>query len=139
MFLNAEPQSTGTPSPAERRRADRLVHLFDGRLPLEHELLHQVLVVLGELLEQLVARGLGLGPVLLGDVGVLPLLAHVALPVVGVHLHEVDHPVEVGLRAPGQLQHERVRGEPVDHHVDRALEVGAGAVHLVHEAMRGTA
>ena len=103
----------------ERHRADRLVQLVGGGLVLVHELLHQRLVVLGELLEQLVTRGLGRGQVLLGDLGVLPLLAHVALPVVGVHLDEVDHAVEVALRAPGQLQHERVRGEPVDHHVDR--------------------
>ena len=89
--------------------------------------------MVGELLEQLVARGLGRLAVLLGDLGVLPLLAHVALPVVGVHLHEVDHPVEVALGAPGKLQHERVGAQAVDHHVDRALEVGAGAVHLVHE------
>ena len=110
------------------------MHLLDGRLALVHELLHQLLVVLGELLEELVVGRLGPSAVLLGDLGVLPLLAHVALPEVGVHVHEVDHAVEVALGAPGELQHERVGRQPVDHHVDRALEVGARAVHLVDEA-----
>ena len=72
--------------------------------------------------------------VLLGDVLVAPLLAHLAFPDVGLHLHEVDDALEVALGAPGQLQDERKRLEAIDHHVHRALEVGAGAVHLVHEA-----
>ena len=122
---------------AERGAADRGLQLLDRGLLLVDELLHEVLVVVGELLEQLVAGGLGALAVLLGDVGVLPVLPHVALPVVGVHVDEVDDPVQVGLGAPGELQHERVGVEAVDHHLDRALEVGAGAVHLVHEGDAG--
>ena len=117
----------------ERGLADRALQLLDGGLLLADELLHQLVVVVGELLEELVAGGLRALEVLRGDVGVLPLLAHVALPVVGVHLDEVDHTVQVGLGAPGELQDERVGGEAVDHHLDRALEVRAGAVHLVDE------
>ena len=55
-------------------------------------------------------------------------------PVVGLHLDEVDDALEVGLGAPRELQDERVRLQAVHHHVDGALEVRAGAVHLVHEA-----
>ena len=90
LFLNAEPQSTGTPRPASVvLRIARRSSSTRGLL-LVDELLHEGLVVLGELLEQLVAGGLGRRLVLGGDLGVLPLLAHVALPVVGVHVHEVD-------------------------------------------------
>ena len=43
-------------------------------------------------------------------------------------------PLEVGLGADRQLDDERVRVEAVLDHVDGAVEVGAGAVHLVDEA-----
>ena len=114
--------------------ADRAAELLDRGLLLGDELLHQGFVVVGELLEELVAAGLGRRLVLVGDLGVLPVLPHLAFPVVALHLDEVDDPVEVGLGAPGELEDERVRAEAVDDHAHRALEVGAGAVHLVHEA-----
>ena len=96
--------------------ADRAAELLDGGLLLVDELLHELLVVVGELLEQLVVGGLGRGLVLVGDVGVLPVLAHLAFPVVGLHLDEVDDAVELGLGAPGELQDERVGGQAVDDH-----------------------
>ena len=37
------------------------------------------------------------------------------------------------LLADGQLDRHRMGAEPVDHRLDRGEEVGAGAVHLVHE------
>ncbi len=117
--------------------SDGPAHLLDGGLLLVDELLHERLVVVGELLEELAVRGLGRLAVLLGDVRVLPVLPHLAFPVVALHLHEVDDPVELGLGAPGELEDERVGAEAVDDHGDGALEVGARAVHLVHEADAG--
>jgi len=118
----------------ERRTADRPAKLVDRGLLLVHELLHQGLVVVGESLEEVVTRGRRDLPVLLGDLDVLPLLAHLAFPHVALHLHQVDHPVEIGFGAPWELEDERRRLQTVDHHVDGALEVGARAIHLVHEA-----
>ena len=121
----------------ERRSADRAMHLLDRGLLLVDELLHQGLVVVGEPLEEDVVGRLRGGPVLLRDLGVVPLLAHVALPVVGVHLDEVDHAVEVGLCAPRELQDERGRLEAIHDHVDGALEVGTGPIHLIDETDPG--
>jgi hypothetical protein len=46
-------------------------------------------------------------------------------------------PVEVRFRADRQLDRHRLRFQAVDDHCDRALERGAGAVHLVDEADPG--
>jgi thiamine monophosphate synthase len=102
------------------------------RLLLE-VVLHELLVVLGDGLDQLGARLMrGVGHVL-GDVGDLPVLAEVVLVDDRLHVHEVDDAREVALRADRQLHRHRVRAEAVDHRLDRALEVGADPVHLVDE------
>ena len=121
------------PETAERRRADPPLQLLDRGLLLMDELLEQGLVVVRELLEQPVtclARGV---QVLRRDLRVLPLLAHVALPVMGVHLDEVDAAVELRLAPPRELEDQGVGVQPVDHHLDGAVEVGAGSIHLVDE------
>ena len=50
-----------------------------------------------------------------------------------VHLDEVDDAAEVLLLADRQLHGNGPRAEPVDHRLHRREEVGADAVHLVHE------
>ncbi len=102
------------------------------RLLLE-VVLHQLLVVLGHRLDQLGARLVGALGHVLGDVRDLPVLAEVVLVDDRLHVHEVDDALEVGLCADRQLHRHRVRAEAVDHRLDRALEVGADAVHLVDE------
>ena len=47
---------------------------------------------------------------------------------------QVDDALEVGLGADRELHDQRDRVEPGDDHVDAAVELGAGAVHLVDEA-----
>ena len=137
LVLERRPTEDGHARPGQRHGTDGLVELVGGGLLFVDELLHQLLVVLGELLEELVAgRGGGL-QVLGRDLRVHPVLAHVALPVVGVELDEVDHAVQVGLGPPRELQDQRVGVQPVHHHLDGALEVRAGAVHLVHEGDAG--
>src|SRR5437879_2876319 len=76
-------------------------------------------------------------PVLGWDVGILPLLAHLAFPVMALHLDQVDHAVEVGLDTPGELEDKGIRLEAVDDHLDGSEEVGAGSVHLVDETDPG--
>jgi hypothetical protein len=73
------------------------------------ELLHEPLVVIGELLEQVVVRLRRRVRQLGGDLRGLPLLPHLRDPVQRLHLDEVDDALEVALAAPGQLQDERVR------------------------------
>jgi hypothetical protein len=98
-------------------------------------LLHDVLVGVGDGLEQLVAPLLGNLEVVVRDVPVLPLLAHaVGRPVAAAHLDQVDDAVELALDAPWQLHGGRDSTQPVDDHVDRAVELGPDAVHLVDEA-----
>ncbi len=48
-------------------------------------------------------------------------------------LYQVDDALQVGLRADRQLDRHRVRAEAIDHRLHGVLEVGADAVHLVHE------
>ena len=68
-----------------------------------------------------------------------PLHAHVVLEHVGDHAHQVDDPPELVFAAEGELDDERPRVQPVDHHLDAAHEVGADSVHLVDESDAGHA
>ena len=43
-------------------------------------------------------------------------------------------PVQIGLGSPRELEDERVGTQTVDDHAHGALEIGARAIHLVHEA-----
>ena len=70
----------------------------------------------------------------LGDGLLDPLLAHPVLPDEGLHLEQVDHALELGLRADGQLDDRGQAVEAVLDHLDAPLEVRPDAVHLVHEA-----
>ena len=93
--------------------------------------LHQLVVVLGDGLDQRGAAGLG-GLLVLGrDVGLLPLLAEVVLVDDGLHGDEVDDPAEVRLSADRQLDRDRDGAEAVDHRLDALVEVRSDAVHLV--------
>ncbi len=95
---------------------------------------HQLLVVLGNLLNQRFTRFLVAGLELRRHVffnrGVIALTAEPE----SLLLDEVDDAVEVGFGAPGNLDRNRVGVQTVDDHLNRAPEVGAGAVHLVDEA-----
>src|SRR3989449_280292 len=50
-----------------------------------------------------------------------------------LHLHEVDHPEEMLLAPPGDLDRHRTGVQTRLHHAHTAIEVGALAVHLVDE------
>ena len=56
------------------------------------------------------------------------------VPLHRLHLDEIDDADEIGLDADRKLRHERHRAEPVLHHLDAALVIGADAIHLVDEA-----
>ncbi len=82
----------------------------------------QLMVVLGSLLGEL-GR----------DLALLGLGAERVRPHERGHLDQVDDATEVLLLADRQLHRDGPGTEPVDHRLDRCEEVGADAVHLVHE------
>ena len=86
---------------------------------------------MGDLLEQHLARRVGLVDHVLGDVLDQDLLAEVVVVDDRLHVDEVDDAEEVALGADRQLQRHGVRGEAVDHRLDALGEVRADAVHLV--------
>ena len=65
-----------------------------------------------------------------GPLGILV----VRIPDVGLHRHQVDHALEIVLRADRQLDRQRAGAEALLDHVAAADKVGAAAVHLVDVA-----
>nr|AHE14890.1 hypothetical protein asmbl_2 [uncultured bacterium] len=118
------------------RLADRGLQALDGDLLAAEVGLHEGVVEVRDVLEQLLAVLGGLVGELGGDLLDGVVLAHLGLtaPGEGLHLHQVDDADEVGLGADGQLQDQRVGGQALDHHLDAAEEVRAGPVELVDEA-----
>ena len=66
--------------------------------------------------------------------GVVLTLDRLAAPGQRAHLQQVDDADEIALGTDRDLQHQRGRTEPLDHHVDATEEVRTGAVELVDEA-----
>ena len=118
------------------RATDRGLELLDGELLALEVLLHDLVIGLGEGLEQLLAVLLDLvghvGRDLLDDVVLA--LGGLAAPDLGVHLDQVHDTDEVALGADRQLEDQRGRVQLVHDRVDDAVEVRAGAVELVDEA-----
>src|SRR6478609_3244099 len=123
----------------EGRATDGRLELLDAELALVEELLHDLVVGVRQRLEQLLAvlRGLlgQLGRDLLDDVVLAD--GGLAAPDQRAHADQVDDADEVTLGADRQLQDQRGGVEALDHHVDAAEEVRAGAVQPVDEAHPG--
>src|SRR3954469_15631697 len=117
----------------KRRLADRRLELVDGDLGFLEDELDELVVVVGDLLEQVLARLVGAVEVVLGDVDDVELLAELVLVDDRLHPDEVDDPDEVGLGPDRQLHRHGVRAEAVDHRLHGLVEVRADAVHLVDE------
>src|SRR4051794_26130591 len=123
----------------QRGATDRRLELLGRDVLALEVLLHDLVVGLGQRLEELLAVLRGLLGELGRDLLDVVVLAHPGLAAPGerAHADQVDDSEEVGLGADRQLQHQRGGVQPLDHHVDAAEEVGAGAVELVHEAHPG--
>ena len=113
-----------------------VLDLLDGELLAAEVGLHEVVVGLGDGLDQLL-------PVLgdhVGHVGrdlldgVVLALLDLAAPGQRAHLDQVDDSDEVVLRADGQLDRQRLGAEPVLDGPHGEVEVRAELVHLVDEA-----
>ena len=112
-------------------RSAALISSTDDLLVLE-ELLHEIVVVLGGGLDELVAVHLGVvlhvgGNLADGRVDALVVLVEED----GVHLDEVDDADERVLGADRELERHGARVEAVLHHADDVVEVRTRAVHLV--------
>ena len=111
-----------------------------GDLLVLEELHHELVVGRGHGLDQLGPPLDGLVLQVVGDVDLVPAGAEVlGLPDERLHVDEVDDAGEVALVADGQLQHGGVGPEALLDRVERVVEVGAEAVHLVDEAHAGHA
>ena len=114
--------------------------LCDGERLAAEVLLHQLVVAGGDGLKQLFAVLVGDLDHVGWDVGFVPLGAEFfVVPNEGLHLDEVDETNEWGVdfHTAGtnwQVQHGWSCLKAVLHHLHRAVEVGADAVHLVDEA-----
>src|SRR4051794_14099368 len=121
----------------QRLLADRGLQRRGGYRVAAAELLEcrlgELVVELGQHVEQVLARVGGLVDQLLRDVDDLGVLAEVVEVADGLHPDQVDDPGEVGLRAPRQLHGHGVGAEAVVHGLDGVLEARADAVHLVDE------
>ena len=134
LFLNAEPSSTGVIlfSSVPLRSARRIISGVTDSSSMQVRL-GQLVVELGDRVDQLVVVLLRLLRELGGNLAGLHLRAEVVGPGDRAHLDEVDDAAVVLLLADGQLDRHGLRAEPVDHRLDGGEEVRAGAVHLVHE------
>lgn len=118
------------------RATDRGNELLRGGLLALQVQLHDLVVGLGQRLDELFARLAGRVDVALGNVdGVVHLPERgLRVPDVGLHEHQVDDALEVALGTDVELDRHGVRAEALTEHVDTALELGADLVHLVDEA-----
>ena len=109
-----------------QRRLVRLVAVEKGG--------QRIVVELDGGFHHLLAIFLGLVDEVGRDVDIVELRAErLVVPDDALHLHEVDHALEVVLGADRQLDRDRLRAEAVDDVGKAFEEVGAGLVHLVGE------
>ena len=131
LFLNEEPHSTGVSLICERRLADRGDQRVGRDLGLLEDQLDELVVVVRDLLEQVLAGGLRRVGQVGGDLLDRDVLAELVLVDDRLHVDQVDDALEVGLGADRQLDRHGVRAEAVDHRLDALVEVRPDAVHLV--------
>src|SRR5699024_880372 len=97
--------------------------------------LGEVIVGIGQLLDHGFARFGGTIDQLGGDLFDVVIVAdgNVATPCEGLHTHQIDDTLEVGLGADGKLDHQWVGAQTLAYRGDCKVEIGAGAVQLVDE------
>ena len=123
----------------ERAEADPALDLGDRELLAMEVLVGQLLVHLGDGLDERAPVLVGLGLEFRRDVDDVDVVAQVIAVVDGLHLDEVDDALELVLAADRDLERDGVGAEAVLDRVDTAPEVGTGPVELVDEAEAGYA
>ena len=113
------------------RLADAVLDLID-RNVLAHEILiHDVVVLLGNMLDHFDVIFLGDLLHVLRDLFAADILAEIVVVDIGLHLHEVDDALKGVLAADRKLNRDSIALESVLHHLHDTVEVGAHDVHLV--------
>ncbi len=115
----------------QRRRTDRLLEARSWNLLLLEDHLEQLIVVVRDLLQQVLAGGSGVLGELRRNLDHILVLAELVLVDDRDVLDQVDDPAEAALGADRKLDRYRVRTEAVDHRLHTPVEVGADPVHLV--------
>ena len=136
LVLERRAAEHGVELRGDRQLANRALDLLDGELFATEVLLEQLLVGLGDRLEQLVAVLLGTLLQISGDLAHLVLLTELGLagPHLGVHLDQVDDALERILGADRQLDDQGLGAETILDGLHGEVEVRADLVHLVDEA-----
>ena len=119
---------------AERAGAQRAADLVGADLLAVEVLGGNVVVDIGQSLDHLVAPLTRLGLELARDVAHLDLVAEVVAVGDGLHVDQIDHAAELVLVAHRHLQRHRVGTQAIVNHLDRAPEVGTGAIQLIDKA-----
>ena len=114
------------------RLTDRALDLVDRELVSFKELLHQLVVGLGDGFDQLVVILFRLLAVFLGNIVHFHLRAEIVLIDLRLHLNKVNDSLKCAFRADGQLDRHRVGVQLFPHHLYNAEEVRARDVHLVY-------
>jgi hypothetical protein len=101
--------------------------------------LHQLVGVLGDLVQKFLAVLLRLALQLIRDLDLAAVLTLAALVLVALHVHEIDDAAYLVLAADRNLRGHYVGPEGLLERVERAEEVGALAIEHVHEHEPGHA
>ena len=115
----------------DRALAQTGANLFLGQLFAVQVLHHQLVVGLRRGFDHLLMVFFRHFQHIRGDVDQVHLRAHFVLVHDRLHANQVDHADEARLRADRQLNRNGVRLKPLVHHIDHAVEVRAGDVHLI--------
>ena len=134
LVLECRPAQHRDQLARDGRLAKPPAEILRGDLLLGHVALHHVVVEVRDDVDQRVPSLLGHVGEMLGYLPGLPRFAHALAPHEGLHLQEVDHALERALCSYRKLHDRRRRLEPITDHRDRAVEIRADTVHLVHKA-----
>ena len=117
---------------ADRRAAQRGAdHLFGDVLALKVQR-HDLVVLVGDRLEHVIAVLLCKLFHISGDVFLAHVLAELVVEDIGLHLDEIDYTAEGIFASDGQLDGNGVALETLVHHLQDIEEIGTCHVHLVH-------
>ena len=110
------------------------LHVFDGRLVSFQVFHHQIVVQIADLLYQLGTVKLCVVLHILRNLSDGDVVALLIIVNVGLHLHQVDDPLEIIFLADRQLQTDRVLSKSGTDLLYGIVEIGAKNVHLVDES-----
>ncbi len=121
----------------QRRPADRLAQLRGRHLVPLHVANHELVVHLGHAFHQALALAGRLRDQRWWDVLHHRLFVALRREVPRLLLDDVDHALELGFHTDGELDGQGTGVQALRDHIDRAPEVRAHSIHLVHEADAG--